>query len=324
MHYGPKTSWLFALIIILFSAFSCFGQSVLKSYFSDTKLINSNMNQISVTAITYNLSEPIFNSNSSLSKTNKSSSDSTEVQDNKLSNFSFSVSYDNHSTYRARDNGETLRVISPSVTYQHSLGFGASLTGYWIQNKANKKYDETDLSLFYDLQILDNLAASINYTHFWFSDSSSQAKSVFSNYIELSLSYNINDFEFGLAFDSNIGSKTETTFNLSASYKYEIEDFLSSDNFYLEPEINAIFGGQDEVLTQQRKAAEKKNAALTTTQKNSTSFSVLGYIPSISATYETGDFSIKPSVELIIPLNINDNSTKNSFVNFGLTVEYNF
>ncbi len=250
------------------------------------------------------------------------SSKNQDMADQETSRFVVSSDYDDHFNYRSRDNGNILKIITPSLAYHHKSGLSVSGSLSLVTNIPDQVYDNFTMSIGYEKEFSDLFTGSLSYSHYWFSENSIAAKSVISNSIDCDLYFGVKSFFFDVETGVDIGQKSEYTFNLSPGYSGEIGNLFGSDKINFQAMVSAIYGVQDATLTSLRLHKNKKNVTEQKTTKNSRAFSVLGYEPSISFNYESGNFIFKPALEYIIPLNVIDNSQTQPFFNFTFGVSY--
>jgi len=95
-----------------------------------------------------------------------------------------SVSYNTNTFFSGRDSGTDQFNIIPQVSYYHSSGFNASISGIYYQNFA-PAWDFTSVSVGYFNTIgkQKNFNYNLGYTHFFYSDDFDD----FTNSIDLSV-----------------------------------------------------------------------------------------------------------------------------------------
>jgi len=82
-----------------------------------------------------------------------------------------SVSYNSNTYFSGRDSGTDQFNIIPQVSYYHSSGFNASISGIYYQN-FDPSWDFTSVSLGYfnTLGKQKNIIYNLGYTHFFYAD----------------------------------------------------------------------------------------------------------------------------------------------------------
>ncbi|MBU3012801.1 hypothetical protein KO506_15410 [Polaribacter vadi] len=95
-----------------------------------------------------------------------------------------SLSYNSNTYFSGRDSGTDQYNIIPQVSYYHSSGFNASISGIYYQNFA-PSWDFTSLSVGYfnTLGVTENITYNLGYTRFLYSDD----YDVFTNSLDVSL-----------------------------------------------------------------------------------------------------------------------------------------
>ncbi len=241
--------------------------------------------------------------------------------DENYSKISIDAAYQNHVAFRGRDNGIYQNSFSPSFTFEHSSGLGASAIFYFV-NKTQKVFDEFDLNAYFDFDITNNLNADISYTRYWFGDSSNNAKSVFQNTLSGDLTYDLDYVYFATSlFMDFSGSQSEFGILLGAAAPVTLSEKFIGGILGTEPSIYATFGEQNSFFISGRR--NRRGVTILAPGKNS-SFGVMDYEITLPLIYTTKYLSVKPYATLIVPLNVLDNSTRNPFVNFAIEVSVPF
>lgn len=238
-----------------------------------------------------------------------------------LTRFVISSAYASHSSYRGRDNGLPQRAFSPSVAFRHSSGLNVQASSSWLEGAATR-WDNIQLSGGYEFRLSGITGGSFSYAHFWFNDSSRSELSVFTDNAQGDISFDWPAFSVDLMGSLNFGNASEFTMTSSISHMFEIPLSLYN-RITINPTFSWVLGQQDGELTTllTTKAKGKKAAAVTTTEtKASSTFSVLDYEIAIPATIELGPVTLAPSIAYIMPRNVVDASSRNSFINFELAL----
>lgn len=234
------------------------------------------------------------------------------------SRFVISSGYSGHNSYRGRDNGLPQQMIAPSIEYRHSSGFSIAASTYWL-DKTPKKWDEFQLSAGYEFNVSEVVGISFSYTHFWFSDSSRSAQSVFKNAVGAGLSLDWPVASFGANADLAMGTASEFTVATSVSHPFEIPLSLYN-RIMVEPTLTAFIGEQNSDLTTLRiKRVKGKKVVSTQTQVNNF-FGILDYEVSLPVSIELAPVTLSPAVTYIIPLNVIDESTATGFLSFEFDI----
>ncbi|MCX6143298.1 MAG: hypothetical protein NTZ35_08765 [Ignavibacteriales bacterium] len=230
--------------------------------------------------------------------------------------------YSSHTTYRGRDNGVPQQMIAPSLAFRHSSGFGIEISTYWL-DQSPKRWDDVAASATYEFILGSLLGGEFSYSHFWFSDSSQSAKSVFKNDFGASFSLNWPVLSLSVDGDLATGNASEFTTVVSASHDFEFPLTLYN-KISLEPTLTAIIGEQNSTLTTLRtKGVKGKKVVGVQTQTNNT-FGILDYEVSFPITIVLGPLTLSPSVVYIVPMNVVDLSTEKAFVDFEFVVSLAF
>jgi len=236
-----------------------------------------------------------------------------------LTRLVISSSYSSHNSYRGRDNGLLQHSIAPSVTFRHSSGVSIQASGSRLEGSAHR-WDNFLLSGEYDFRLSGVTGGSFSYTHFWFSDSSTSVRSVFTDNAEAGLSFDWPAISIAALGSLNFGKATEFTAAATISHDFEIP-FTLYDRALISPAVTWTIGQQNSNLTTllTTKAKGKKATATTTTQtKAITTFGVLDYEFCVPVSIEVGPVTVVPSATYIVPLNVLGVSSKGSFVNLDI------
>jgi len=229
--------------------------------------------------------------------------------------------YSSRTTYRGRDNGVPQQMISPSLAFHHTSGFGIEVSTYWLY-QTPKQWDDVAASVSYEFSVGNLLGGEVSYSHFWFSDSSRSSKSVFKNDFGASLSLNWPVLSLSVDGDVATGDASEFTLAVSASDEFGIPLTLHS-NISFAPSVTATFGEQNSTLTTLRKGPKGKKVVGVQTQTSNT-FGILDYELSLPVTIVLGPLTLSPSVNYIMPLNVIDQSTTKSFVDVEFGINWAF
>jgi hypothetical protein len=234
------------------------------------------------------------------------------------SRFVVSTGYSSHNSYRGRDNGTIQQMVAPMIEYCHSSGLSIAASTAWL-DKTSKHWGDFLLSAAYNMTLGNSVHVSVSYAHFWFSDSSKTAKSVFTGEASAGLSVDWPVLSPGVTASLDIGSSNEFTLMIFISHSFEIPLSLYR-KISIEPRITAAVGEQNSELTILRtKGAKGKRVVGTQTQvKNS--FGILDYEVALPLTIELGRVKFVPAMTYIIPLNVLDQSTASGFLNVDFTI----
>lgn len=153
-----------------------------------------------------------------------------------------SVSYNNNTYFSGRDSGTDQFNIIPQISYYHSSGFNASVSGIYYENFA-PTWDFTSVSLGYFNTIgkQKNIVYNLGYTRFLYSD----GYDVFTNSLDVSIGLRNKkrtlgstiaaSYIFGTDNSYQIVSNTFINFNLNRKPNFALR---------LRPNINFIIANQ--------------------------------------------------------------------------------
>jgi hypothetical protein len=231
--------------------------------------------------------------------------------------FAASVGYSSHASYRGRDNGVPQQMIAPAVGFHHSSGFGIEVSTYWL-DQTPKQWDDVAVAVSYEFTAGSRISGGLSYSHFWFSDSSRSAQSVFNNALDASLSLNVGVLTLSVGGALAMGDASEFTFAVSVSHVFEMPLTLYN-RISLEPALTAAIGEQNSTLTTLRKGPRGKKVVGVQTQTSNT-FGILDYEVELPLTIILGKVTISPSLAYIKPVNVIDQSTTEAFFDFAVGV----
>jgi len=237
------------------------------------------------------------------------------------SKISLEANYYNHVTYRGRDNGIYENAFSPAVTFEHSSGLGIS-AAFYFANKNKKSIDEIDLTGYFTYDFTENMHGLISLTHYFFNDSSTNAKSVLKNSLttDFNFEYPYIDITTSLNLDF-AGSLSEFSLFLIATSPIPLSQNFINGNLDIEPTLTAIYGQQKDVFL--NKLPKGKGKGLNAPKAINT-FGIMDYELSIPVVYTSKYLSIKPYFTYIIPFNVLDNSPRDPFFTFTIELSVPF
>lgn len=249
-------------------------------------------------------------------------SDQIDYQRYVATRLTVSTGYSSHTTYRGRDNGVPQQMIDPTLAFHHSSGFGIEISSYWADHTP-KPWDGVAASLSYEFTAGKIIGGELSYDHFWFSDSSHSAKSVFKNMFEASLSFNWPVLSLSVDGDLATGAASEFTLATSASHEFEIPLTLY-DKIFIEPTLTATIGEQNSKLTTLRVKGGKANKVGGGGAQAKNMFGILDYEAALPLTIDVGLVTLSPSIIYVIPVNVIDLSTTKAFVDFEFGISLAF
>ena len=154
-----------------------------------------------------------------------------------------SVSYNNNTFFSGRDSGTDQFNIIPQVSYYHSSGFNASVTGIYYENFA-PSWDFTSVSLGYFNTIGKKkiLTYNLGYTKYFYSD----GYDGFTNSLDVSLGIRNKKRTLGTTISASYLFGTEESYQLVSS-SFASFTLKRSTNFALRfrPRINFIIAKQN-------------------------------------------------------------------------------
>ena len=153
-----------------------------------------------------------------------------------------SVSYNTNTFFSGRDSGTDQFNIIPQVSYYHSSGFNASISGIYYQNFA-PAWDFTSVSVGYFNTIgkQKNFNYNLGYTHFFYSDDFDD----FTNSIDLSVGIRNTKRTLGTTLAASYLFGTDTSLQLVSNSFLNI-NFKRTSNLALRfrPNISFIIADQ--------------------------------------------------------------------------------
>jgi hypothetical protein len=224
--------------------------------------------------------------------------------------------------------------ISPSLTYEHPLGFSFEINMLWL-TKQLLKQAEYDVALGYEYDFSDFLSAKVNYARLFYKDSSAKYSKTLvepgtkvkvqsnpSNCISLDLSYDfINIFSIDADYAYYFGGdyNSELTLNLSHSFKFG-KPLLPND-LYFNPGITFNYGMLFENNFQIKQSSGK---ATITNDKKTRGIALFDYELTASLSYDFSNLSASITYKLDFPVNELKSQSGSSFSSFSLGLYYSF
>lgn len=166
------------------------------------------------------------------------------LEGNSSFNFLYtSVNYNSNTYFSGRDSGTDQFNLIPQVSYYHSSGFNASISGVYYQN-FDPHWDFTSATLGYlnTLGKKDNIIYSVGYTHFFYEDDFDD----FTNSIDLSLGIRNKKRTLGTTLSGSYLFGSDESYQLVSSSFARI-NLVRKPNYALRlrPTLNFIIAQQE-------------------------------------------------------------------------------
>ena len=153
-----------------------------------------------------------------------------------------SISYNNNTYFSGRDSGIDQFNIVPQISYYHSSGFNASISGIYYEN-FDPSWDFTSLSLGYfnSFDKKKNLYYNLGYTKYFYSD----GYDGFTNSIDASFGIRNKTRTIGTQISASYLFGSDTSYQIISS-SYVNFDILRKENFAIrsKPSINFTIAKQ--------------------------------------------------------------------------------
>ncbi|MDG1397545.1 MAG: hypothetical protein P8P88_04090 [Polaribacter sp.] len=132
------------------------------------------------------------------------------------------VSYNTNTYFSGRSSGVNQFNIIPQISYYHSSGFSASISGVYYQN-FDPTWDFTSISLGYfnTLDKQKNLFYNLGYTRFLYTDGSN----TFNNSIDISLGVRSNKRNLGSTLSGSYLFGSDSSFQLISNSYFNLDIF---------------------------------------------------------------------------------------------------
>ena len=229
-----------------------------------------------------------------------------------------SVSYNSNTYFSGRDSGTDQFNIIPQVSYYHSSGFNASISGIYYQN-FDPSWDFTSVSLGYfnTLGNKKNFIYNIGYTRFFYSD----GYDVFTNSLDISLGVRSNSRNFGSTISGSYLFGTDNSYQL-VSNTFVNFNFIRKPNFALRfrPNINFIIANQS--FTYSNIIRSPTGPQVLTTTLNI--FDLLNTQISLPFSLTAKSWDVELGYNINLPNAVADETDLNSTGFFNLSVGYMF
>lgn len=229
-----------------------------------------------------------------------------------------SVSYNSNTFFSGRDSGTDQFNIIPQVSYYHSSGFNATISGIYYQNFA-PSWDFTSISLGYFNTIgkQKNIVYNLGYTRFLYSD----GYDVFTNSLDVSLGLRNKkrtlgstiaaSYIFGTDNSYQIVSNTFINFNLNRKPNFALR---------LRPNINFIIANQSYTFTSIMRSLTGP-LVVTTTQNI---FDLLNTQIRIPISLSTNSWDFELGYNLNLPNTVANETDFNNTSFFNFSIGYMF
>ena len=158
-----------------------------------------------------------------------------------------SVSYNSNTFFSGRDSGTDQFNLIPQVSYYHSSGFNASISGIYYQ-KFEPSWDFTSVSLGYfnTLGKQKNIIYNLGYSRFFYSD----GYDVFTNSLDVSIGIRNNKRTLGSTISGSYLFGTDNSFQvLSNTFVNFYLSRQSNFSIRFRPNINFIIANQSYTFT---------------------------------------------------------------------------
>lgn len=230
-----------------------------------------------------------------------------------------SLSYNSNTFFSGRDSGVDQFNIIPQVSYYHSSGFNASISGIYYQN-FEPTWDFTSVSVGYfnTLGKKKNTLYNVGYTKFIYSD----GYDVFTNSIDVSLGFRNSKRSLGTTFTASYLFGTDNSFQLVSNTFANINLKRKTNLAWrLRPNISFIIANQS--ITFQRIVRTPLGPRLATFTQNV--FDLLNTqigLP-ISLTTNSWDFELSYNINLPKALPNETDLKTTGFLSFSIGYMFN-
>jgi len=229
-----------------------------------------------------------------------------------------SVSYNSNTYFSGRDSGTDQFNIIPQVSYYHSSGFNASISGIYYQN-FDPSWDFTSVSLGYfnTLGKQKNIIYNLGYTHFFYAD----GYDFFTNSLDVSLGIRnkkrtlgttiAGSYLFGTDKSYQIISNSFANFTLKRAINFAIR---------FSPNISFIIANQS--ITFQNIVRSLTGPTIITTTQNV--FDLLNTQITFPISYTTNSWDFELGYNLNLPKALSNETDLFTTGFFNLSVGYMF
>lgn len=236
-----------------------------------------------------------------------------------------------HASYRGRDNGVIESAFGPWLTYHNPTGLFVGGAIGWV-SRPTPGPDDGSLTAGCEFDLSTVFDASVSYSHYWYSDSSTSPRAGTNQSIEGMFTLDLHAVSLlgSVSYDFGGGSGgAEFTTSLDVSGDIRVPELTLGGRLLLSPTLSATWGDQDERLLQRRLQRVKKKTVVVRSVKPAVIFGIMAYQFSLPARLHLGMFSVEPAFEYIIPADVLDSgrtllnkdpSTSVPFVSCSLTV----
>lgn len=213
------------------------------------------------------------------------------------------INYYNHNTYRGRDYGYYINYLTPTLSYEHPLGFGISAAVYLTYNSDTKGLDGGELDAYYSHDFSKNIGGTIMYAHYFFSGDSKNSKSLLTESISAEVNFEYPYFTFTPNFNLDFGKgQSQFSLFLYASSPINISNNFLKGTLGIEPTITGTYGEQTSILFSQK--VNRRGKTVNIPKDAKVTFSILDYELTLPLVYTYKDVTVKPYATLIVPFNV--------------------
>jgi len=241
---------------------------------------------------------------------------------------SAALGYGSNSAFFGRTQATATPYLTQELTYTSKVGVWGSVYNYDLFNTASH-FDETDLSLGYDVDLSERVDASLSYSRFVFAPNSPLVKSAVSNSLDAALGYDWVAVYTRLNAAYLFGPDAHDTFLvLDNSRAFDFDGVLTpKDYLTFTPKLSFTAGTQvfAETSTQQQiKLGNKKGKTGpgTPVTTEAARFTLLSYGLRLPVAYTRGPVSVEAAYRYLKPLNVlpEDDGAGQSYFTATLTL----
>ncbi len=220
-----------------------------------------------------------------------------ETEESPDTYLSFGTSYDSKVVYQGRTDGVVQFGLSPSLSFQHKIGFNASVSGD-IWSAEPKPFARTTVGLGWDFDLSDAWSIGVGYERWILHDGTAEEMNALVNNFSLDFGFAPGSWLFSVSPSLITGTSQAINGNISVSKIFTFPNvFSQKDKILFLPNIEVV------LATDTRFSFQKKfNGKKTTTSK--TVFRPAAYELTLPIKYkQTGKWSVGAAFHYAIPVN---------------------
>ncbi len=201
--------------------------------------------------------------------------------------FKASASYLTNAVYNGRKDSLALPYFTPSLSYHHASGLYIKGSLSYLSSASRQQVDLVAVDAGYAFNIVKRLGADIYASKYFYSQSSTAARSEMEGGLGASITYDPGIVTISGSADLFFSQQTDPFASLGLSHNFGIGN--DDDSWTIEPGILANFGTQNyyhDYLQNRPNKRKRSETTTTVTTRDHNSFTVLDYELAVPVYYD--------------------------------------